>query len=132
MPTEQVGEMIEIVYNIDVVEEKDDKINVLKRNLKVKKLVSLSDIKNPTQVYNEKGKLVKNKCRILIKDEGEITINCGYKQMKRLLTKKIRQTPNIIGFKLKNHNKNVKSSRRNKAYPKQSVGRACEGGQHTN
>lgn len=113
MSTEQVGQMIEISYNIDIVEEKDDKINVIKKNLRVKKLVAVLDIKNPTQVYNEKGKLIKNKCRVYIKDEGEITINFGYEQMKELLTQKTNQPPNLIGFKLKNHNKNVKNCRRN-------------------
>ena len=111
MPTEQVGEMIEISYNIDIVEGEEDNIKVIRRNLKVKKLVYLSDVRNPTQVYNTSGRLLKNKCRVIIKDEGEITINCGYKQMKELLTQKPYQYQSKIGFKLKN-NKNVKKSSR--------------------
>ena len=131
MSTEQVGKMIEITYNIDIVEEKDEKVKVIKRNIPVKKLVALTDIKNPTQIFSKKGTAIKNKCKIFIKDEGEIVVNCDYDKLKALLTEELPKTPSIIGFKLKNHNKNVKSSRRNKAYPKQSVGRAGEGGQHT-
>lgn len=130
MPAEQVGQMIEITYNIDIIEEKDEKIKVIKRNLKVKKLVSLSDIKNPTQIYNDKGVVTKNKCRIWLKDEGEIVINKSYEDVKKLITQIDYKPQNIIGFKLKNRNKNVKSSKRDRSHLKQHFSGASEGGQH--
>lgn len=113
VPTEQVGQMIEITYNIDIIQEKEDKVDVIKRNLKVKKLVLISDIKNPTQVYNAKGVVTKKKCRIWLKDEGELVINKSYEEVKQLISE-VEQKPQAqIGFKLKNKYKNVKSSRGN-------------------
>lgn len=113
MPAEQVGQMIEISYNIDIVKEEGEKITVLKKNLKVKKLVLLSDIKNPTQVYDDKGLVTKNKCKILLKDEGEIVINKSYEEVKSLITQGDQKPHTAIGFKYKNYNKNVKNRRRN-------------------
>jgi hypothetical protein len=115
MPTEQVVEMIEITYNIDILEEKGEELKVIKRNVPIKKLVSLYDIKNPTQMLSKKGTVLKNKCRILLKDEGEVVINKSYEQMKKLILQETPKPQAQIGFKLKNHNKNVKSSRRNQA-----------------
>ena len=118
MPTEQVVEMGEITYNIDIVEEKNEKLKVLKRNIPVKKLVSIYDIKNPTQILSKNGTVLKNKCRILLKDEGELVINKSYEQVKKLIMEETPKPQAQIGFKLKNHNKNVKSSRRNQANAK--------------
>ena len=113
MPTEQVGEMIEISYNIDIIKEEDEKVIVVKKNLRVKKLVLVSDIKNPTQVYNDKGLVTKNRCRILLKDEGELVINKSYEEVKEIISEVSQKPQAQIGFKLKNKHKNVKSSRRN-------------------
>ena len=113
MPTEQVGEMIEISYNIDIIKEEDEKVIVVKKNLRVKKLVLVSDIKNPTQVYNDKGLVTKNRCRILLKDEGELVINKSYEEVKEIISETSQKPQAQIGFKLKNKHKNVKSSRRN-------------------
>ena len=128
MPTEQVGEMIEISYNIDIVEGTEDNIKVIKRNLPVKKLVAVQDIKNPTQIFNKKGAIIKTKCRIFLKDEGELVINKSYEQVKQIITEKKPKPQAQIGFKFKNRNKNVKSSRRNKAHPEQHSGGAGERG----
>lgn len=128
MPTEQVGKMIEISYNIDIVEGEDDNVKVIKRNLPVKKLVSIQDIKNPTQIFNKKGTVIKNKCRIYLKDEGELVINKSYEQVKRIITEEKTKPQAQIGFKLKKRNKNVKSGRRNKAHPEQYLGGAGERG----
>ena len=113
MPTEQVGEMMEISYNIDIIKEEDEKVIVVKKNLRVKKLVLVSDIKNPTQVYNDKGLVTKNRCRILLKDEGELVINKSYEEVKEIISETSQKPQAQIGFKLKNKHKNVKSSRRN-------------------
>lgn len=117
MPTEQVVEMIELTYNIDIVEEVKGVLKVLKRNIPVKKLVSIYDIKNPTQVLSKNGTVLRNRCRILLKDEGEVVINKSYEQIKKLIMQETPKPQAQIGFKLKNHNKNVKSSRRNQANP---------------
>jgi hypothetical protein len=130
MPSEQVGEMIEISYNIDIVEGTEDNVKVIKRNLPVKKLVAIQDIKNPTQIFNKKGAVVKTKCRIYLKDEGELIINKSYEQVKQIITEKKPKRQAQIGFKLKKRNKNVKSGRRNKAHPEQYLGGAGERGQH--
>lgn len=113
MPAEQVGQMIEISYHIDIVKEEGEKLTVLKRNLKVKKLVLLSDIKNPTQVYDDKGVVTKNRCKVLLKDEGELVINKSYEEVKLLITQDTQKPQSPIGFKYKNRNKNVKNRRRN-------------------
>lgn len=106
MPTEQVGEMIEITYNIDIAEEKKGKVKIIKRNLPVKKLVAVHDIKNPTQIFDKKGKLIKNKCSILLKDEGEVIINKSYEAVKKLISETKSTVPQkLIGFKLKKDNR---------------------------
>lgn len=106
MPTEQVGEMIEITYNIDIAEERNGKVKVIKKNLPVKKLVAVHDIRNPSQVFDKKGKLLKNKCSILLKDEGEVVINRSYESIKKLITETRSMVPQkLIGFKLKKDNR---------------------------
>lgn len=106
MPTEQVGEMIEITYNIDIAEERNGKVKVIKKNLPVKKLVAIHDIRNPSQVFDKKGKLLKNKCSILLKDEGEVVINRSYESIKKLITETRSTVPQkLIGFKLKKDNR---------------------------
>lgn len=106
MPTEQVGEMIEITYNIDIAEERNGKVRVIKKNLPVKKLVAVHDIRNPSQVFDKKGRLLKNKCSILLKDEGEVVINRSYESIKKLITETRSTVPQkLIGFKLKKDNR---------------------------
>jgi len=98
--------MIEIVYNIDIVLEKRGKAKVIKRNLPVKKLVAVQDIKNPTQVFNKAGRIIKNKCSILLKDEGEVVINKSYEAVKKLISETKSTVPQkLIGFKLKKDNR---------------------------
>ena len=97
---------LEITYHIDIVkEEKNGKDKIIKRNLPVKKLVAINDIKNPTQLFSEKGLLIKNKCRIFVKDEGDLVINKSYEYIKNLLTTQIPEYKPIIGFNLKTNKK---------------------------
>lgn len=103
MPSEEVGELIELSYSIDLIDEDSTgKTKIIKKNLKVKKLVYVSDIKNPTQVFTKKGIIIKNKCRILLKDEGELVIDAGYEEIKNLLSRNHPTPQQSIGFKLKN------------------------------
>jgi len=99
-------EFLEITYHIDIVkEEKNGKQKTIKRNLPVKKLVAINDIKNPTQLFSSKGLLIKNKCRIFVKDEGDLVINKSYDYIKDLLTTQIPEHKPIIGFNLKTNKK---------------------------
>lgn len=106
MPAEQVGEMIEITYNIDIATEKKGKTVYIKKNVPVKKLVAVQDIKNPSQIFDKRGNIIKNKCSILLKDEGEMVINKSYEAVKKLITQKSPKLPQkLIGFKIKKDNR---------------------------
>lgn len=105
MSSEEMGDFIELSYSINLIEGPDDKPKVVKRNLKVKKLVNVNDIKNPTQVFNNSGKILKNKCKIFLKDEGELVIDKSYEEIRDLISKNQFEPKQQIGFKIKTKNK---------------------------
>lgn len=103
-----MGDFIELSYTIHLIEGPEDNPKVIKRNLKVKKLVNVNDIKNPTQVFNDSGKILKNRCKIFLKDEGELVVNKSYEEIKELITKGQFEPTQKIGFKIKTKNKSKK------------------------
>lgn len=105
MSSKKVAELVELKYFINIVEEKKNKIKILKKNVPVKKLVHIQDIKNPTQVFSKRGVPLKGKCSIFVKDEGEMVVNIPYEKMKEILSSQYHYQTTLIGFKLKNDNR---------------------------
>lgn len=79
---------------------------LIKRNVIRKIYVNIFDIKNPREILNKKGDIVKTACEITIKDFGDIVVNHSYDYIKNLKEEEIKT---IIGF---NQNKNGKSFRK--------------------
>lgn len=57
----------------------------VKKNIIIKKTVHVKDISNPSQVINSKGKIVKNKCQIHLRNEGLMICNHQYEVMSQLI-----------------------------------------------
>lgn len=101
-------ETFELKFYINIISDDstEESVKYIKKNVLVRKVVSIYDIKNPTQLINSKGKIVKNKCRIFIKDEGELTVNHPYKEMVNLIRNFTKISSSTkIGFKLKRDNR---------------------------
>ena len=97
--------MIEIkqIFNLYDEDEKGKK-KLIKKNIILKRQVNINDISNPSQIIGTKGAVVKKKCKIYVKDVGELIINHSYEYISDLINNKGKNRQQI-GFKIKNDNR---------------------------
>ena len=57
---------------------------LLKKNAYRRIFVEVLDIRNPREVFNSKGNIVKNECELHIKDLGDLIVNHSYTYIKEL------------------------------------------------
>jgi len=81
---------------------------LIKRNVIRKILVNIFDIRNPREILNKKGDIIKTACEITIKDFGDIVVNHSYDYIKSL---KEEESKTEIGFK--QNGKSIRKSNRN-------------------
>lgn len=99
MPGKKVGDTLEIKYTMSAYTESEPPKLLFKQY--VKKLVYLSDIRNPTQVVNSKGQVLKTKCKITLINDGDYVINHSYTELVDILREYSHKPVSKIGFKLK-------------------------------
>jgi hypothetical protein len=63
---------IEIITKVNLHKEVKGGSKLIKKNVKVKQYIDTEDIKNPSEVLDSKGNVIKGKCSVKIKDIGEI------------------------------------------------------------
>ena len=79
---------IEIIKTVNLYKDtKGNKSKLIKRNAKYKMYINTNHISNPTEILDEKGNVLKNKCSVIIKDIGETVINKSYEEVKNLIRK---------------------------------------------
>ncbi len=97
--------MVEIKQIFNLYDENDKgKKKLIKKNILIKRQVNVNDISNPSQIINDKGSIVKKKCKIYVKDVGELIINHSYEYISDLIMNK-GKSKQQIGFKIKNDNR---------------------------
>ncbi len=90
---------IELKFSANLYDEgtKDKKPKLIKKNVTTKRSVDIKDINYPEQIFNDKGEIIKGKCKIFLKDIGPVIISHPYEFLHNLL----KEEPTPIGFKIK-------------------------------
>lgn len=98
---------IEINVPVDLMSERN---KIIRRNIIIKHFVDIEDIKTPQQIFNSKGNIVKNKCKVIIKDLGQIIIGHSYEYIKNIIEDK---RIIIKGFLNEERNQSKRRNKRN-------------------
>ena len=91
--------LVELKISADLYkEDKQGNAVLLKKNVVTVQLIDTFDIKNPQQVYNEKGNIIKGKCKVLLRDIGPAVLNHPYEYIKGLKKNEEIVNPIVQGF----------------------------------
>lgn len=82
---------VELKVLTDLINEKN---KIIKKNIITKYLVDTENIQLPQEIFNSKGTVMKNKCKVVIKDIGSLIVNHSFTYIKGLI-----ETKTIKGFK---------------------------------
>lgn len=78
--------------------DKNGKDKLIKRNIKTRMNIDIDMFEMPIEIINSKGNVVKNKCRIYVRDVGPMTIAHTWDEIMEL-KKDIRDHRTIVkGF----------------------------------
>ncbi len=78
--------------------DKNGKEKLIKRGIKTKMNIDTDHFDMCTQIINTKGDIVKNKCRILVRDYGPIVVNHSWEEINDLKNETKHRTQ-IKGFR---------------------------------
>ena len=94
-----MGQRINLKIISNLYSDPDEKGNdrLIKKGIRTTINVDVDNIEYPTQIFNEKGKVLKNQCKIHLKDIGPITVNHSFEYLKKL--KDVREHIKIKGFR---------------------------------
>lgn len=82
---------VELKISTDLINEKN---KVIKKNIITRYYLDTDDIVAPQEVFNSRGTVMKNKCRLFTKELGFIVVSHSYNFIKQLIESK-----EIKGFK---------------------------------
>lgn len=95
------SDYISFTKSIDLYTEPDSKgkEKLLKKGIRVKQSININDIISWDQIFNSKGTVLKNKCRIYVKDLGPVIVNTSTEEIQKLKDEnhKLNKRPSI-GF----------------------------------
>ncbi len=94
-----MGKRVDLILVSSLYSDPDEKgfSKCIKRNIKTKINIDVDYLEYPSQIYNDKGKVLKNKCKVQIRDVGSMTVNHSYEYIKKLKDKDTRSV--IKGFR---------------------------------
>ena len=76
--------------------DKNGKERLIKKDIKTLMNIDIDHLEMPTQIINTKGSIVKNKCRIVLRDYGPLVVNHSWEEINEL---KNETRITIRGFK---------------------------------
>jgi len=94
--------LLEFKTKVDLYSEpksEKDKPRLIKKGIIIKHQWDIDDVSKPEQILNSKGSIIKNKCRVFVKNYGDVVIEHSYEYicaLKEQNHKTTRRTP--IGF----------------------------------
>lgn len=93
-------ERLEIKFSANLYDDAvpGKKPKLIKKGVTTKRSVDIRDINYPEQIFNDKGNIIKGKCKIVLKDVGPVIVSHSYEYFHKLLSD---ETINPIGFKYK-------------------------------
>lgn len=106
---------VELFIKTDVYSNPSDKSKTKPKLIKKGIITRIScdperDLYCPAELIDDKGKIIKNECSVVIKERGVVVVNHSYEELKRMIFGDDYQT-NEIGFKI---NKNIKNESKRK------------------
>ena len=91
--------LVELKIPIDLYsEDKEGKEKLVKRNVITRQYIDTEEIRNPQEVFNTKGNVIKNRCKILLLNVGQVLINHSYESIKSLKEETSIKIPKVKGF----------------------------------
>ncbi len=73
---------IEIKISVDLVSQKN---KLIKKDIHLRQMIDTEDIYSQQEIFNQRGNLVKNKCKIFVKDLGPLIVSHSYNEIKELV-----------------------------------------------
>lgn len=81
--------------------DKNNKQKLIKKDILTKLSVYIYDIEAHEEVFDQKGKLLKNSCRIHHKNIGTLVVNATYNDILSLKNKQHNPQSKFVGFNSK-------------------------------
>ncbi len=95
---------VELVVKANIYNSKK---SLIRKNASRRIYIDVLDIKNPREVFNTKGNIVKGECELHIKDLGDLIVNHSYEYIKKI---KEEKQNNKIGFEYGKNTSNKRKS----------------------
>ena len=88
---------VELKIITDLYSDPDEKgrSKILKKNIKTRISLDTDMFEAPTELFNSRGNVIKNRCKIHIRDIGPMILNHSYEEIAKI---KNQQYKPILGF----------------------------------
>ena len=94
-----MGQRINLKVISNLYSDPDESGNdrLIKKGIKTLINVDIDNLEYPTQIFNARGRVLKNQCKINLRDVGPLTVNHSFEYIKKLKDSRKRIT--VKGFR---------------------------------